>query len=135
MRIQFSMMQTIEASNYIFGAEHSKTSFARDMLARESNVILIDEFDKVSPSFYNAFYELFDEGVYEDVNYQVYLKNSIFILTSNFKSEEEIKNTLGPAMFSRVGCCIEYEDLKVEDKRSIVKSYYCSIRPVFYFFF
>lgn len=127
LRIQFSMMQTIEASNYIFGAEHSKPSFARDMLARESNVILIDEFDKVSPSFYNAFYELFDEGVYEDVNYQVYLKNSIFILTSNFKNEEEIKNTLGPAMFSRVGCCIEYEDLKVEDKRSIVKSYYSSI--------
>ena len=30
-------------------------------------------------------------------------------------------------MFSRVGCCIEYEDLKVEDKRSIVKSYYSSI--------
>lgn len=35
LRIQFSMMQTIEASNYIFGAEHSKPSFARDMLARE----------------------------------------------------------------------------------------------------
>ena len=47
LRIQFSMMQTTEAYNYVFGAEHSKGSFARDMMARESNVILIDEFDKV----------------------------------------------------------------------------------------
>ena len=61
LRIQFSMMQSNEAYNYIFGAEHSKGSFARDMMGRESNVILIDEFDKVNPIFFNAFYELFDE--------------------------------------------------------------------------
>ena len=55
LRVQFSMMQSDEAYNYVFGAEHSKNSFARDMMARESNVILIDEFDKVNPIFYNAF--------------------------------------------------------------------------------
>jgi len=43
LRIQFSMMQTDEAFNYIFGSEHSKSSFARDMMGREANVILIDE--------------------------------------------------------------------------------------------
>ena len=69
MRIQFSMMQTSEAYDYVFGAEHSKSSFARDMMGRESNVILIDEFDKVNPALYNAFYELFDEGKYVDTNY------------------------------------------------------------------
>ncbi|WP_243114907.1 AAA family ATPase [Faecalibacterium prausnitzii] len=57
LRIQFSMMQTSEAYDYVFGAEHSKSSFARDMMGRESNVILIDEFDKVNPALYNAFYE------------------------------------------------------------------------------
>ena len=57
LRIQISMMQTTEAYNYIFGSDHSKGSFAKDMMARESNVILIDEFDKVNPAFYNAFYE------------------------------------------------------------------------------
>jgi len=46
LRVQFSMMQTQEAYDYVFGAEHSKSSFARDMMGRESNVILIDEFDK-----------------------------------------------------------------------------------------
>ena len=114
LRIQFSMMQSNEAYNYIFGAEHSKGSFARDMMGRESNVILIDEFDKVNPIFYNAFYELFDEGKYVDSNYEVNLNNAIFLCTCNFMSQNEIKKVLGPAMFSRIGCCIEYMDLTKE---------------------
>lgn len=124
LRIQFSMMQTNEAFNYVFGAEHSKGSFARDMMARESNVILIDEFDKVNPAFYNAFYELFDEGRYVDTNYDVSLGQAIFLLTCNFSSEEEIKCVLGPAMFSRIGCCIEYEELSTEQKQIIVNNWY-----------
>lgn len=124
LRIQFSMMQTTEAYNYVFGAEHSKSSFARDMMARESNVILIDEFDKVNPAFYNAFYELFDEGRYVDTNYDVNLGQAIFLLTCNFGSEEEIKSVLGPAMFSRIGCCIEYEELSTEQKQTIVQNWY-----------
>lgn len=127
LRIQFSMMQTNEAYNYVFGAEHSKGSFARDMMARESNVILIDEFDKVNPAFYNAFYELFDEGHYIDTNYDVNLGQAIFLLTCNFSSEEEIKKVLGPAMFSRIGCCIAYEELSTEQKQTIVSNWYESI--------
>lgn len=124
LRVQFSMMQTNEAYNYVFGAEHSKGSFARDMMARESNVILIDEFDKVNTAFYNAFYELFDEGRYVDTNYDVDLGQAIFILTCNFNSVEEIKSVLGPAMFSRIGCCIEYEELATEQKQEIVRNWY-----------
>ena len=127
LRIQFSMMQTTEAYNYIFGADHSKGSFARDMMARESNVILIDEFDKVNPAFYNAFYELFDEGHYVDTNYDVNLGQAIFLLTCNFGSEEEIKKVLGPAMYSRIGCCVAYEELSAEQKQSIVHNWYESI--------
>lgn len=126
LRIQFSMMQTVEAYNYIFGSEHSKGSFARDMMARESNVILIDEFDKVNPSFYNAFYELFDEGRYVDTNYDVDLGQSVFLLTCNFGNEDEIKNALGPAMFSRIGCCVPYEMLSTYQKQSIVKKWYAT---------
>ena len=127
LRIQFSMMQTTEAYNYICGADHSKGSFARDMMARESNVILIDEFDKVNPAFYNAFYELFDEGRYVDTNYDVNLGQAIFLLTCNFGSEEEIKKVLGPAMYSRIGCCVAYEELSTEQKQSIVRNWYESI--------
>ena len=124
LRVQFSMMQTQEAFNYIFGSEHSRSSFARDMIGRESNVILIDEFDKVSPQFYNAFYELFDEGKFVDTNYNVNLGQVIFLLTSNFSSEAEIKNVLGSAMFSRIGCCVEYMDLSIEQKQQIIDTWY-----------
>ena len=124
LRIQFSMMQTSEAIDYIFGSEHSKSSLARDMMGRESNVILIDEFDKVSPSLYNAFYELFDEGKYVDSNYSVDLGESIFLLTSNFLNENEIRQALGPAMFSRIGCCIEYSDLTSGQKKMLVDKWY-----------
>ena len=127
LRIQFSMMQTTEAYNYIFGAEHSRNSFARDMLSRETNVILIDEFDKVNPTFYNAFYELFDEGRYVDTNYTVELHNAIFICTGNFASENEIKKALGPAMFSRFGCCIKFDELNCNFKIEIIKKWYKEI--------
>lgn len=124
LRIQFSMMQTNEAYNYVFGSEHSKSSFAKDMLSRESNVVLIDEFDKVNPAFYNAFYELFDEGTYVDTNYEVNLGQAIFLCTCNFSNEQEIKQVLGPAMFSRIGCCIEYSELSTEQKKNIIKKWY-----------
>lgn len=124
LRVQFSMMQTNEAYNYVFGSEHSKSSFAKDMLSRESNVILIDEFDKVNPAFYNAFYELFDEGTYVDTNYEVNLGQAIFLCTCNFSNEQEIKQVLGPAMFSRIGCCIEYSELSTEQKKVIIKRWY-----------
>ncbi|MCR5607672.1 MAG: AAA family ATPase [Lachnospiraceae bacterium] len=123
-RIQFSMMQNQEAMDYVFGSEHSKVSLARDLLARETNIVLIDEFDKVHPTFYNAFYEVFDEGHLVDTNYDVDLGNAVFLLTSNYMSEEEIKKALGPAMFSRIGCCVKYEDLTAEEKQTIVLNWY-----------
>ncbi len=127
LRIQFSMMQTAEAYNYIFGSEHSKGSLAKDMMSRETNVILIDEFDKVNPALYNAFYELFDEGRYVDTFYEVNLGQAIFLLTCNFESEEEIKHVLGPAMFSRIGCCIKYQELSTEQKQIIIQKWYDKI--------
>lgn len=127
LRIQFSMMQSQEAYNYVFGGEHSRSSFAKDLQSRETNIVLIDEFDKVNPIFYNAFYEMFDEGMFVDTNYQVDVKNCIFICTSNFKNENEIKENLGPAMFSRIGDCIEYQELSKKEKEIIIEKYYTEI--------
>lgn len=124
LRIQFSMMQTTEAYNYVYGAEHTHSSFARDLMGRESDIVLIDEFDKVNPGFYNAFYELFDDGKYVDTNYAVDCRKTCFILTSNFATEEEIKRVLGPAMFSRLGACIRYEPLADCEKIDVMKNWY-----------
>ena len=123
-RVQMSMMHTTEAYEYVFGAEHSKSSFARDLLGRESNVVLLDEFDKVNPNLYNAFYQLFDEGIFVYPNYEVNMHGALFVLTSNFSSEKEIKDKLGGAMYSRIGACVEYKDLAVEDKARIAEQSY-----------
>lgn len=127
MRVQFSMMQTQEAYEYLFGAEHSKASFARDLLSRESNIVLIDEFDKVSTGLYNMFYQLFDEGIFEDTNYTVDARNVLFILTSNFPSEEKARRALGNAMFSRISAFVKFDDLSAEDKRTIAKRHFSKI--------
>lgn len=126
-RIQFSMMQTSEAYEYLFGAEHSKASFARDLLARESNVVLIDEFDKVNPALYNMFYQLFDEGRYVDTNYDVDARNCLFLLTSNFPSEREARRAMGGAIFSRISASVEFTDLTAEGKRVLIKRHYDKI--------
>ncbi len=126
-RIQFSMMQSQEAYNYIFGSDHSRSCFARDLISRESNVVLIDEFDKVNPLFYNAFYELFDEGHFEDTNYRVDLHGCIFLCTANFQNESEVTKILGHAMFSRIGSCIAYTELTDEEKTAIISEWYSRI--------
>lgn len=123
-RIQFSMMQTNEAYEYLFGAEHSKASFARDLLSRETNVVLIDEFDKVQPGLYNMFYQLFDEGRFVDTNYDVDARGILFVLTSNFASEKSARRALGAAIFSRIGACIEFEDLAPLEKATIAEGHY-----------
>ena len=117
---QFSMFQNNEFSTYLFGGLHSQNSFAKELLDRESNVILLDEFDKAHPHFYSAFYQLFDEGIFVDKNYNVKLSNSIIICTSNFKSKEEIRERLGDPIYYRFDSFIEFKELKTEDINRII---------------
>ena len=86
----------------------------RDLLGRESNVVLLDESEKVSYSLYNVFYQLFDEGLFIDTNYEVDIRDGIFILTSNFATEAEIKQSFGVAIYSHIGSCID------RDRKSVV---------------
>ena len=50
-RKQFSMFQSNDFATYLFGGKHSQNCFARELLERESNIILLDEFDKPNPVF------------------------------------------------------------------------------------
>ena len=63
LRKQFSMYQNNESANYIFGGGYNEKSFAQDLLARETNVLLFDEFDKALSIFHSAFYQLIDKGI------------------------------------------------------------------------
>jgi len=120
LRKQFSMFQGGDFSSYLFGGTHSEASFAHDLLDRESGVILIDEFDKANPVFHSAFYEFFDEGIFEDKNYKVQLGPAVIICTSNYKNEDEIRRTLGDALYSRFDRFIEFECLSKEEVEQVV---------------
>lgn len=123
-RIQFAMQQNNEAYNYIFGSNYAKNSLARDLIRRESNIIHIDEFDKVSSTFFNVFYQMFDEGVLVDNNYEVDLSNCIFLCTSNFKNKNEIIRNLGKPLYSRINHIVEFNMLSCEDKIKIAEATY-----------
>lgn len=119
MRKQFSMFHSDKFASYVFGGSHSESSFARDLLNRSSGVILIDEFDKASPVFHSAFYEIFDEGVFEDKNYRVLLDKALIICTSNYRSEDEIRKALGDALYSRFDALIRFESLSPDEIKQV----------------
>jgi ATP-dependent Clp protease ATP-binding subunit ClpA len=123
-RKQFSMFQNNQFATYLFGGAHFEKSFAKDLLDRESNVLLLDEFDKAHSSFHSAFYQLFDEGVYEDQNYYLKLDKSVIICTSNYNGLDEIEEHLGSAIYNRFDKIIQFSDLSDEAKQKIGEQIY-----------
>lgn len=121
MRKQFSMFQNERFASYLFGGSHSDASFAHDLLDRDSGVILLDEFDKANAIFHSAFYQLFDDGVFEDKNYCVKLGSSVIICTSNYRSVDEIRDKLGDALFSRFDASIEFKKLSKYEIKQIIE--------------
>ena len=127
VRIQFSMQQTNSAYQYIFGADYGEDSLARELIRRSSNVILLDEFDKVSPAFYNAFYQMFDEGTFVDANYSVDVSKCIIICTTNYRTEEEAEKYLGTPIYSRFSKVIIFNPIRVDDKLKIARKCYAGL--------
>lgn len=126
-RIQMSMFQNNKSLDYLFGEEHNAKSFALDLLERESNVILLDEFDKTFGPVYSAFYQMFDEGVFKDRNYNVNLENVIIICTSNYNDPEDIRKTIGDPLYFRYNKHIEFKTLNKESVRKIIDLIYNDI--------
>lgn len=120
LRKQFSMFHNDKFASYLFGGGHSEASFARDLLDRESGVILIDEFDKANSVFHSAFYQLFDGGVFEDKNYSVRLGPSLIICTSNYGTEDEIRQALGDALYSRFDSLVHFKPLTKPEIKQVI---------------
>ena len=120
-RKQFSMFQNVKFSEYLFGGSHMQSSFAKDLLERESNIILLDEFDKAANLFHEAFYQLFDEAFFEDNNYEVKLEDSIIICTSNYHSPDEIRKNIGDPLYYRFDAIINFQDLSTDSIEKIIE--------------
>lgn len=120
LRKQFSMFHSDKFASYLFGGTHSELSFARDLLDRESGVILIDEFDKANPFFHSAFYQLFDGGEFEDKNYKVEVGPALIVCTSNYRSETDVRDAVGDALYSRFDAVIGFDDLSPEELLRVI---------------
>lgn len=120
LRKQFSMFHSDKFASYVFGGTHAEASFARDLLDRSSGVILIDEFDKANSVFHSAFYEVFDEGVFEDKNYRVSIGPALIICTSNYSTEDEIRKALGDALYSRFDALIHFKPLSRDETLQVI---------------
>jgi len=117
-RTQMSMFQNNKSLDYLFGEEHNTNSFALDLLERESNIILLDEFDKTFSTIHSAFYQMFDEGVFKDRNFNVNLEDAIIICTSNYNNPIDIRSSIGAPLYYRFNKLIKFETL---NKKSVIK--------------
>lgn len=127
IREQMSMVGGESSVKYFKSTNHSEDSFSKTLLNRESNVILLDEFALAPAFFHSTFFQMFDEGVYEDQNYKVDLKNSIIICTSNFKSLLEMEKNIDIALLSRFDGFVKFYPLSIDEKRKILKITYSKI--------
>lgn len=105
-----SMFKNNNYLDYFFGEEPNRRSLGFDLLERTSNLIFLDELDKCPEFFYSAFYTLFDNVEFKDATYDVDISGAIIILTSNYLSEDEMKQHLGMPIFYRIDKMIKFED-------------------------
>lgn len=127
IREQMSMVGGESSVKYFKSTNHSEDSFSKTLLNRESNVILLDEFALAPAFFHSTFFQMFDEGIYEDQNYKVDLSNSIIICTSNFKSRLEMEKNIDIALLSRFDGFVKFSTLSIDEKKQILKLTYSKI--------
>ena len=127
IREQMSMVGGESSVKYFKSTNHSEDSFSKTLLNRESNVILLDEFALAPAFFHSTFFQMFDEGIYEDQNYKVDLSNSIIICTSNFKSRLEMEKNIDIALLSQFDGFVKFSPLSIDEKKQILKLTYSKI--------
>ncbi len=123
-RKQFSMFHSNDFASYLFGGKHSQLSLAKELMERESNVLLFDEFDKPNPVFHSAFYQIFDEGIYRDRNYHAEVRAAVIVCTTNYESADDAARQLGLPLFSRFDAVVRFAKLSAEANRAIVRREY-----------
>lgn len=87
------------------------------MKISNSKIILIDEFEKATPSVFHFFYELLEDGKFTDRHGIAHsMDGYIIIFTSNMSRKRYINNVPDP-LKSRFDMVYEFLDLPVEEKR------------------
>ena len=121
LELHLSMYKTTVNGEYLFGDKPNRRSLGFDLLERESNLIFLDEIDKCADYFYSVFYTLFDNTIFKDAVYDVDISGALIILTSNYSSEDEMKEKLGLPIYYRIDKFIHFEDFSSKTIYKIVK--------------
>ncbi|MCI2171558.1 AAA family ATPase [Schleiferilactobacillus perolens] len=121
VREQLSMFQNDFSRQYLFGGSNEIPTFAKTLLQRESNVVLLDELNLLPVTFSSAFYQLFDDGIFEDHSYTVRMNKAIFICTANYSSKQEMAHAIGFPLFSRFDAICTFSQLTPGDYKTIAE--------------
>ena len=86
----------------------------------KSKIILIDEFEKATPSVYNFFYELLEDGKFTDRHGREHsLAGYMIVFTSNM-TERQYKEHIPDSLKSRFDMTYKFEALTVEEKQKYI---------------
>jgi ATP-dependent Clp protease ATP-binding subunit ClpA len=115
-----SMWQSVAYGDYLFGNNPTSVTLAFELLERRSNLLFLDEFDKLTACFLPALYTLFDNTEFKDKTYSVDISNLVIFLTANYRTENEVLKHLGEPIFYRIDKMIGFHDFDTEDIKSIL---------------
>ncbi|WP_228465126.1 AAA family ATPase [Listeria marthii] len=120
LREQMTMVGGETSIKYFKATSHTEDSFSKKLLNRRSNLVLLDEFALAPQFFHTSFFQMFNEGIYMDQNFNVDVKNSIIICTSNLLSIEDMENNIDVALLSRFDGFVHFSEFTLEDKEKIL---------------
>lgn len=115
LSFQLSNYQDLANIGILLGEKFPSKDLYSQIKASSNSLILLDEFDKIHPFGYNAFYDIFDEPIASSDYVSVDIKKRIFIATTNFKSLKEIESKLPNPIVNRINKFIHVPDLSIQE--------------------
>lgn len=82
----------------------------------KSRVILIDEFERATPSVFNFFYELLEDGVFTDRHGVAHNLNGYIIVFTSNMTQTEYHKYIPNSLKSRFDMVYYFVDLPMEEK-------------------
>lgn len=122
LSFQLSNYQEIGNIGLLLGEKFPSKDLYSQIKLSSNSLILLDEFDKIHPFGYNAFYDIFDEPIASSDYVSVNIKNRIFIATTNFKDVKDIEAKLPNPIVNRINKFIHVPDLTIQDINKYIES-------------
>ncbi len=92
------------------------------VLKKPYSLILLDEVEKANPKVFDIFLQVLDDGRLTDGQGKtVDFKNTIIIMTSNLKDEDNLHQFFRPEFLNRIDQIIHFKPLTTEVGKSIVQ--------------